>query len=39
MHYNKLAASHLVFIKLASIRIRPRANESTPESIKKAAGR
>jgi hypothetical protein len=30
--YDKLAANHLAFIKLASIRIWLRANESTPYS-------
>ncbi len=28
--YEKLAANHLAFIKLASIRVWLRANESTP---------
>jgi transposase len=28
--YDKLAANYLAFIKLASIRIWPRANESAP---------
>jgi predicted amidophosphoribosyltransferase len=37
--YGKLAANYLTFIKLASIRIRLRANESRPNVFKKFEAR